>query len=193
MFLRFLSRGYRSHVFPAGIRISICCIKPNPAQVVIEPSVALTWMITVVKEAAAWNSDSYACNAQVIDAWRQPPCFSTFAGNAALLLTWKILLSGLDFRVLEILHKLKLWNSLVIPTVLSEAHVSCNVDLKFEFVPRSKHSYKWRRVSAVQEIVAVCSENCTEYKYTVSKWVKWRVRDFSFSRLSCNEDSGRLE
>ena len=84
-------------------------------------------MITVVKEAAAWNSDSYACIAQVIDAWIQPPRFCTFAGNAALLLTGIILHSGLDFRVLEILHKRKLRNSLVSPTVLSEAHVSCNV------------------------------------------------------------------
>jgi hypothetical protein len=88
-------------------------------------------MINVVIEAAAWNSDSYACTAQVIDAWRQPPRFYTFAGNAALLLTGIILLSGLDFRVLEILHKHKLRNPLVIPTVLSQAHVSCNVDLKF--------------------------------------------------------------
>jgi hypothetical protein len=77
--------------------------------------------------------------------------------------------------------------------MLSEAHVSCTVCLKFEFVPRSKHSYKLRWVIAVQEIVAVCSENYTEYKYTVSKWVYWRVRDFSVSRLCYNEDSGSLE
>lgn len=54
---------------------------------VIGPTVALTCMITVVKKAAAWNSDSYACTAQVIGAWRQPPCFYTFAGNAVLLLS----------------------------------------------------------------------------------------------------------
>jgi hypothetical protein len=65
-------------------------------------------MITVVKEAAAWNSASSACTAQVIDAWRLPPRSYTFAGNAALLLTGIILLSGLDFRALEILPEGKL-------------------------------------------------------------------------------------
>ena len=79
-----------------------------PAQVVIGPTVALTCMITVVKEAASWNSDSYACTAQVIVAWRQSPCLYTFTGNAVLLLSGIIVLSGLHFRVLEILHKGKL-------------------------------------------------------------------------------------
>jgi hypothetical protein len=104
LFFRFQSRVYRTGVFPAGVRNSICRIKSEPAQVVIVPTVALTCMITVVKEAAAWNSDSYACTAQVIGAWRQPPCFYTFL----LLLSGIIVLSGLHFHVLEILHKGKL-------------------------------------------------------------------------------------